>query len=53
MLGFYRAMQELMPRLTPPAQRPMPVVIPSYNGARKQGNLTPLLAMLLGSWAFR
>ncbi len=25
----------------------MPIVIPSYNGARKQANLTPLLAMLL------
>jgi anthranilate phosphoribosyltransferase len=27
--------------------QPMPVVIPSYNGARKLVNLTPLLAMLL------
>ncbi|MES2832642.1 MAG: DNA-binding protein YbiB [Pseudomonadota bacterium] len=26
---------------------PMPIVIPSYNGARKIPNLTPLLAMLL------
>lgn len=52
MLGFYQAMQELMPRLDPPAQRPMPVVIPSYNGARKQGNLTPLLALLLGKLGF-
>lgn len=52
MLGFYQAMQEFMPRLTPPAQRPMPVVIPSYNGARRQGNLTPLLALLLSALGF-
>lgn len=52
MLGFYQAMQQLIPRLTPPAGRPMPVVIPSYNGARRQGNLTPLLAMLLSRLGF-
>jgi len=52
MQGFYRAMQEQMPRLTPPADRPMPVVIPSYNGARRQGNLTPLLALLLSHLGF-
>lgn len=52
MLGFYRAMQAQMPRLTPPAGRPMPVVIPSYNGARRQGNLTPLLALLLSRLGF-
>lgn len=45
--GFYTAMQQQVVRLMPPAGRPMPVVIPSYNGARKQANLTPLLAMLL------
>lgn len=47
MLGFYEAMQERMMRLTPPAGRPQPIVIPSYNGARRQANLTPLLALLL------
>lgn len=52
MLGFYEAMQERMMRLTPPASLPMPIVIPSYNGARKQGNLTPLLAMLLTALGF-
>ena len=52
MLGFYQAMQEQMPRLTPPAHLPMPVVIPSYNGARRQGNLTPLLALLLSRLGF-
>ncbi|MCX3354802.1 DNA-binding protein YbiB, partial [Escherichia coli] len=39
-------------RLTPPAGKPMPIVIPSYNGARKQANLTPLLAILLHKLGF-
>ncbi|AHG21768.1 glycosyl transferase [Chania multitudinisentens RB-25] len=47
MLGFYQAMQQQVMRLQKPQQRPMPVVLPSYNGARKQANLTPLLALLL------
>lgn len=47
MLGFYRAMQAHLAVLEAPAGRPLPVVIPSYNGARRQGNLTPLLASLL------
>lgn len=47
MLGFYEAMQNHTLRLTPPVAKPMPIVIPSYNGARKQANLTPLLAILL------
>lgn len=47
MLGFYRAMQERLVALRAPAGKPLPVVIPSYNGARRQGNLTPLLAELL------
>ncbi|WP_428945660.1 DNA-binding protein YbiB [Pantoea sp. FN060301] len=52
MLGFYKAMQERVMRLSPPASLPMPIVIPSYNGARRQGNLTPLLAMLLAALGF-
>ena len=52
MLGFYEAMQERVMKLSPPAHYPMPVVIPSYNGARKQGNLTPLLALLLSRLGF-
>ncbi len=40
MKGFYEAMQQKTLRLTPPVARPMPIVIPSYNGARKQANLT-------------
>lgn len=52
MLGFYEAMQAQVIKLVPPAERPMPVVIPSYNGARRQGNLTPLLALLLSELGF-
>lgn len=33
--------------LAAPADAPPPVLLPSYNGARKQPNLTPLLALLL------
>jgi anthranilate phosphoribosyltransferase len=52
MLGFYDAMQQQTMRLTPPVAKPMPIVIPSYNGARKQANLTPLLAILLHKLGF-
>lgn len=52
MLGFYDAMQQRTMRLTPPVAKPMPIVIPSYNGARKQANLTPLLAILLHKLGF-
>ncbi|HDC4818762.1 DNA-binding protein YbiB [Enterobacter bugandensis] len=52
MRGFYEAMQAQTLRLTPPVAKPMPIVIPSYNGARKQANLTPLLAILLHKLGF-
>ncbi|MEC5341075.1 DNA-binding protein YbiB [Brenneria populi] len=52
MRGFYQAMDERVLRLRPPSQGPMPIVIPSYNGARKQANLTPLLALLLAKLGF-
>lgn len=52
MQGFYQAMQQQAIRLTPPVAKPMPIVIPSYNGARKQANLTPLLAILLHKFGF-
>ncbi|EKK4001686.1 DNA-binding protein YbiB [Cronobacter sakazakii] len=52
MRGFYDAMQQHTLRLTPPVAKPVPVVIPSYNGARKQANLTPLLALLLSRLGF-
>lgn len=52
MLGFYDAMKHHLISLTPPVNKPMPIVIPSYNGARKLANLTPLLAMLLNRLGF-
>lgn len=52
MRGFYEAMQSQTMRLTPPVTKPMPIVIPTYNGARKQANLTPLLAILLQKLGF-
>ena len=45
-------MQSQTMRLTPPVTKPMPIVIPTYNGARKQANLTPLLAILLQKLGF-
>ncbi|XBS71030.1 DNA-binding protein YbiB [Acerihabitans sp. KWT182] len=47
MLGFYQAMEERVMALQAPVELPPPIVIPSYNGARKQANLTPLLALAL------
>ncbi|RPE03833.1 DNA-binding protein YbiB [Candidatus Pantoea deserta] len=52
MRGFYRAMQARIMRLEAPSGAPQPIVIPSYNGARRQGNLTPLLALLLNRLGF-
>ncbi|WP_312121702.1 DNA-binding protein YbiB, partial [Pantoea vagans] len=52
MRGFYQAMQAQMMQLRAPENRLMPVVIPSYTGARRQGNLTPLLALLLVKLGF-
>jgi len=46
LLGFKRAMDEHTPQLrVPPGWRC--VVLPSYNGARRQPNLMPLLALML------
>jgi len=47
MVGFLAAANERLPILQRPAGRARPVVIPSYNGARRGANLTPLLALLL------
>ncbi len=46
-LGFYQAIDERLYRLRAPSGKPRPVVFPSYNGARHQANLLPLLALLL------
>jgi anthranilate phosphoribosyltransferase len=45
--GFLEAAEASFTKLAVPAGPSMPVLIPSYNGARKMPNLTPLLAMLL------
>lgn len=46
--GFMQAAQASLQLLTAPAASSYaPVIIPSYNGARKNANLTPLLALLL------
>lgn len=47
MLGFLDAINERTQPLLRPAARARPIVLPSYNGARKEANLTPLLALLL------
>jgi anthranilate phosphoribosyltransferase len=47
MQGFYQAMDERVIKLQAPVGKPLPIVISSYNGARRQANLTPLLALLL------
>ncbi|NHZ78713.1 DNA-binding protein YbiB [Massilia sp. CCM 8695] len=45
--GFLDAGQASFAPLVAPAGAYAPVLIPSYNGARKMANLTPLLALLL------
>lgn len=45
--GFLDAAEESFALLPAPPGAYAPVLIPSYNGARKMANLTPLLAMLL------
>ncbi|MBB5020218.1 anthranilate phosphoribosyltransferase [Chitinivorax tropicus] len=47
LLGFFRACEDRLIRLRKPSGKLLPVIIPSYNGARHQANLTPLLALLL------
>ncbi|MEW6312679.1 MAG: DNA-binding protein YbiB [Pseudomonadota bacterium] len=47
LLGFHRALAERLHRLAAPPGELRPLVIPSYNGARHQPNLLPLLALLL------
>ncbi|MES2126388.1 MAG: DNA-binding protein YbiB [Pseudomonadota bacterium] len=45
--GFLDAGEASFDKLPVPPGAYQPVIIPSYNGARKMANLTPLLAMLL------
>jgi anthranilate phosphoribosyltransferase len=45
--GFYRALEARLTTLELRDAAMRPVLLPSYNGARRQANLTPLLALLL------
>ncbi len=47
LLGFKAAMDTRTPQIALPDGGPRLVVIPSYNGARRQPNLVPLLALRL------
>jgi anthranilate phosphoribosyltransferase len=47
MLGFHDAALTRTHLIKNPSSRYRPVVLPSYNGARKNANLTALLALLL------
>lgn len=47
MLGFLGAIDDRTNLLDMPHGRVRPVALPTYNGARKEANLTPLLALLL------
>lgn len=45
--GFQRALDARIHHFQRPFSDVLPVVLPAYNGARHQANLTPLLALLL------
>lgn len=45
--GFMAAIERRLECLAPPADGSRPVVLPTYSGARRLPNLTPLLALLL------
>lgn len=47
LLGFAQALSERVHRLLPPTDAVKPIVLPTYNGARRQPNLTPLVALAL------
>lgn len=47
MLGFLAATEARMHAMHRPPGRVRPVILPTYNGARKEANLTPLLAIML------
>ncbi len=47
LVGFMLALGERVACLDAPANRPRPVVLPTYSGARRLPNLTALLALLL------
>jgi anthranilate phosphoribosyltransferase len=47
MLGFYAAAADRGHALRPPKANVRPIVVPTYNGARHQPNLLPLLVLIL------
>lgn len=47
LLGFHEAVDARLYKIAAPLVGPRPVVIPSYNGARRHPNLTPLIALWL------
>lgn len=47
LVGFHQAATERLHLLRSPSPRLKPIVIPTYNGARRQANLLPLLAIVL------
>ncbi len=47
LLGFYQAVDARLYHLTAPGNGPRPVLIPTYSGAHRQPNLTPLIALWL------
>jgi anthranilate phosphoribosyltransferase len=47
MRGFMRALDAHVGRLEAPADRPRPVILPTFAGTRRNPNLTALLALLL------
>ncbi|WP_413437927.1 DNA-binding protein YbiB [Sulfuriferula sp. GW1] len=50
LLGFYQALERRVYQLDAPNGGVRPVVLPTYNGARHQANLVPLLALLLAKF---
>lgn len=49
-LGFLDALAPRVARVAAPGDRARPVVLASYNGARRGPNLTPLVALLLARY---
>lgn len=47
LMGFYQALDARLYHIEAPNCGARPVVIPTYNGARRQPNLTPLIALWL------
>jgi hypothetical protein len=47
LIGFQQAIDDRIVRLRPPSSTIRTVVVPTYNGARNQPNLLPLLVLLL------